>query len=284
MHDNISKEVKFISTRHTSNEKKESIISVPRLGRRESEPHSENISYIHDILKTNFPEHRAIWDLHHYFYYNGEPINIQFDISFFLNLKIDNQLSSYHAEKYNNKVPDIVINVLSKSTWRKDLLENAVICENLGIKYYIVFFAYEVSPQFYPPPFLRVYHLNNKGKYESSDITEIMYDKGALINPKAKYHLENDLPFDVALERIQEKYDKDKDIFKIIFLRPNSTQKYLMEKEIEKERADKEKQRADKEKERADKEKERADKEKERAEYAEKLVKELKEKLKQENR
>ena len=32
----------------------------PRLGRRESEPHSLEVTYIHDVLTTNFPEGRAV--------------------------------------------------------------------------------------------------------------------------------------------------------------------------------------------------------------------------------
>jgi hypothetical protein len=61
---------------------------VPRLGRRESEPHSSEITYIHDVLTANFPESRTVWDLHHYFTgekppLKGKKIDIQFDISFF---------------------------------------------------------------------------------------------------------------------------------------------------------------------------------------------------------
>ena len=62
--------------------------NTPRLGRRESEPHSAEITYIHDILTTNFPTGRAVWDLHHYFLgikdpLKGKEIDIQFDVSFF---------------------------------------------------------------------------------------------------------------------------------------------------------------------------------------------------------
>ncbi|MHA1765802.1 MAG: hypothetical protein ACTSVK_06020, partial [Promethearchaeota archaeon] len=39
----------------------------PRLGRRESEPHSAEVSYLYDVLRTNFPDDRVMWDLHHYF-------------------------------------------------------------------------------------------------------------------------------------------------------------------------------------------------------------------------
>ncbi|MCF2140508.1 MAG: Uma2 family endonuclease [Candidatus Lokiarchaeota archaeon] len=304
---------KFRSTRHALDEHlkysskdvdDDAQMLKPRLGRRESEPHSANISYIYDVLSTNFPEHRVIWDLHHYFYVADEKIDIQFDISFFLNLKIDYQLSSYKAEKFNNRVPDLIINILSKSTWHNDLLENVALCERLRIKYYIVFFSYEVSTKFYPPPFLRVYYLNENSRYQYKDLTKIMFDKGKLLDSTAKIQLSPDLPFDVALECITKKYDNKKPIYKIIFLKPNTEDQFLTEKEIEKQRADKEKKRADEEKRRADEEKRRADEEKrradeekrradeekrradeekKRAEKAEELVKKLKEKLEIQN-
>ncbi|WP_457559442.1 hypothetical protein [Candidatus Harpocratesius sp.] len=307
--ESIKDKQKFKSTRHAMDELPNYLSNYvdddnqmlkPRLGRRESEPHSANISYIYDVLNTNFPEHRVIWDLHHYFYVENEKIDIQFDISFFLNLKIDYQLSSYNAEKFNKRVPDVAINILSKSTWHNDLLENVALCERLHIKYYIVYFSYEVSTKFYPPPFLRVYYLDENSRYKYKDLTKIMFDKGKLLDSTAKIQLSPDLPFDVALECITKKYDNKKPIYKIIFLKPNTEDQFLTEKEIEKQRADvekkradeekqradeekkradKEKQRADEEKKRADKEKQRADEEKKRAEMAEALVKKLKEKL-----
>ncbi len=94
---------------------------VPRLGRRESEPHAAEVSYLYDVLSTNFPDDRATWDLHHYFTFEGEEIDIQFDISFFRGFKVPYPISSYRASEYQNRVPTLAINVLSKSTWRVDL-------------------------------------------------------------------------------------------------------------------------------------------------------------------
>ncbi len=97
----------------------------PRLGRRESEPHSHEITYLYDALTHNYPNYRIIWDLHHYFSFQGERLDIQFDISFFMDLDIPitYDLSSYNAEKYGNKVPTLAINILSNSTYGKDLRE-----------------------------------------------------------------------------------------------------------------------------------------------------------------
>ena len=59
-----------------------------RLGRRESEPHSAEVSYLFEVLSTNYPSHRTLWDLHHYFGNDREQFDIQFDISLFLNFSI----------------------------------------------------------------------------------------------------------------------------------------------------------------------------------------------------
>ena len=85
-----------------------------RLGRRESEPHSEEVSYLHDVLETNFPNDRTMWDLHHYFIVGKEEIDFQLDISYFKGLDIPHTLSSYHAAKYGNRIPTLGINILSK--------------------------------------------------------------------------------------------------------------------------------------------------------------------------
>ena len=81
----------------------------PRLGRRESEPHSNEVNYIYDVLSTNFLEHKTLWDLNHYFMgskgpIKGKKINIQFDISFFKDFNIPHTISSYDAHKYNGKI------------------------------------------------------------------------------------------------------------------------------------------------------------------------------------
>ena len=113
----------FVSKRHRDAEPDTFDPNVPRLGRRECEPHSAEVSYLHDVLTTNFLDDRTIWDLHHYFKKEGMDIDIQFDISYFKDLKIPYSLPSYKANEYGNRVPTIAINILSKSTWRSDLAE-----------------------------------------------------------------------------------------------------------------------------------------------------------------
>ena len=66
----------FHSTRHDVEEEEDPwLTNPPRLGRRESEPHSFEITRIYDILATNFKDDRTIWDLHHYFEKDGEKLS-----------------------------------------------------------------------------------------------------------------------------------------------------------------------------------------------------------------
>ena len=136
--------------------------SQPRIGRRESEPHSIEITYIWDVLKTNFPSDRTLWDLNHYFIVNEKEINLRLDISFFRDLSIPYTLSSYNASDYENRIPDLAINILSKSTWSFDLSENVDLCRMVQIPLYIIFAPYHVASETYKPPFLRVYRSHKR--------------------------------------------------------------------------------------------------------------------------
>jgi len=88
MHDRSENPIKntingkpFVSSRHRDAEPDTFDPNVPRLGRRENEPHSAEVTYLHDVLTTNFPNDRTLWDLHHYFRKEGMDIDLQFDIS-----------------------------------------------------------------------------------------------------------------------------------------------------------------------------------------------------------
>ncbi len=48
----------------------------PRLGRRESEPHAAEVSYLYEVLSSNFPADRTMWDLLHYFQLEGEELDL----------------------------------------------------------------------------------------------------------------------------------------------------------------------------------------------------------------
>jgi len=80
-----------------------------------------------------------MWDLHHYFKVGyewsdkGDECDIQFDISYFRDLRIDYEVPSYKAWDHGNRVPTMVVNILSKSTWQYDLSDHVEKCKLLKI-------------------------------------------------------------------------------------------------------------------------------------------------------
>ncbi len=256
-----------------------------RLGRRESEPHSFKINYIHDVLSTNFPEDRTFWDLHHYFTLGQSKLDLQFDISYFRNFRFKDQLSSYDEQDHDMRRPTMAINILSKSTYNSDLGITAENCMKLQIPAYVTFSDHIPEPEAVKAPFLKVYYQVGK-KYAIETLSEYCCTEGeeGIDQSKTIDVLPDILPFKFGIMKLNDKYWKKGiryDLFQLVFIDRETRQLFKTKAEIEKERADKEKERADKEKERADKEKERADKEKERADKAEQRIKELESQLKE---
>ena len=239
--------------------------SQPRIGRRESEPHSFEVSYIHDVLCNNFPNHHTLWDLHHYFLINGEEYDIQFDISFFLNLKIPYTLSSYRATEHNHQIPQMAINILSKSTWKTDLSENIDMCRIIGIPIYIIFAPFDVATKTYKPPFIRVYFLQKDRAYINKELRNTCFKPDGSLIVENLIDFDGMLPFKIGLKELEQKHDGGRTLYRMVFFDQNSSQLFLTKLEQEKKRADQEKSRADQEKIRADQEKIRADQEKIRA-------------------
>ncbi len=219
---------------------------TPRLGRRESEPHSEEVSYLHDVLETNFPGDRTMWDLHHYFIVEKEEIDFQIDISFFKGLDIPHNLSSYRASKYNNRVPTLGINILSKSTWLRDVGEHLDFCRALNIPEYAIFAPFDVASAIYRPPFLRVYVQSTPGNYEIKELHAITLKEGGEINPQVTINLGETLPFKLGIMERQKKHEENKPLFRLLLLDCNSGSILKTKYEQEKARADGEKARADK--------------------------------------
>lgn len=195
----------------------------PRLGRRESEPHSIEVTYLHDVLTTNFPKGRTLWDLHHYFLgtkevLKGKKIDIQFDVSFFKDWTFPHTLSSYEARDHGNKIPDLAINVLSKSTWSNDLSEKADTCKNLGIPVYVVFSPFKVSSKLYHPPFLRAFILKEDGEYIQKDLRDITLEEGGTINKEKIIHLHDKLPFSLGLMLLKQKHEGEKSLYRMVLI------------------------------------------------------------------
>ncbi|MHA1147402.1 MAG: hypothetical protein ACTSR8_04090 [Promethearchaeota archaeon] len=198
----------------------------PRLGRRESEPHSVEITYIYDVLTNNFTTSRTIWDLHHYFVSHKEPlkgkkVDIQFDVSFFKELIIPHTLSSYDANKYEGRIPDMTINILLKSTWRADLSETVDICKNLGIKVYVVFSPFKPTSKLYHPPFLRAYILEADGSYRQEELNNITLKEGKNIDEKNIIDLGDLLPFWLGLMQTTQYHEGNHPLFRLIFIDPS---------------------------------------------------------------
>ncbi len=198
----------------------------PRLGRRESEPHSAEITYIHNVLTINFPTGRTLWDLHYYFLgkkgaLKGKEIDLQFDVSFFKDLQITHTLSSYDASKYEGRTPDMAINVLSKSTWRADLSENVDICKDLEISVYAVFSPYKVTSKIYNPPFLRVFILKDDGSYKQEELRSITLNEGERIDEENIIDISNTLPFRLGLMRLKQQHEGEQPLFRLIFIDPS---------------------------------------------------------------
>lgn len=194
-----------------------------RLGRRESEPHSAEVTYLRDVLTTNFPKGRSLWDLHHYFIapkgvLKGKKIDLQFDVSFFKELTIPYAIPSYDSVAYNGKVPDLGINVLSKSTWRADLGENIETCRDLSIPVYVLFSPYFMTSKRYAPPFLRAYILQEDGSYKQEELRAITLEEGGEIDETQIIDVSDKLPFRLGLMRLKQQYLGGKPLFRVIFL------------------------------------------------------------------
>ncbi len=232
----------FVSTRHRDAEPDRFDPKQPRLGRRESEPHSAEITYLYDVLTTNFPEDRTMWDLHHYFKKEGLDIDIQFDISFFKGLKIPHTLTSYQADKFNNKVPTAAINILSRSTWRSDLAEKIDFSRLLEIPLYIVFPSYHVAINLYKPPLVRAYVLQDDGKYQIHELRKITVSSSRGWDSDAIIDVSEIVPFRLGLRKREQIHQDDEPLYRLILIKPNKDELFLTESETKNEIIDEQRQ------------------------------------------
>jgi len=224
----------------------------PRLGRRESEPHSMEVTYLYDVLTTNFPNGRALWDLHHYFIpskgvLKENQMDLKLDVSFFKELRIPYAIPSYDATMYGGKVPDICINILSKSTWRADISENVEACKDLSIPIYVVFSPYKVTSKRYAPPFLRAYILQKDGTYKEEELRTITLEEGGAIDGTKIIDISDKVPFRLGLMRLKQQFLGGKSLFRLVLLDPSEMRVLRTRREKEVEEAKKEAEEAKKE-------------------------------------
>ncbi|MHA1680091.1 MAG: hypothetical protein ACTSUE_03720 [Promethearchaeota archaeon] len=251
------------STRHRTVKQPDFDPDAPRLGRRESEPHSEEITYLIDVLRTNFPDDRSFWDLHHYMSPEpGEDYDLCFDISFFKDFQVKDMMRSYKATEFKNRVPTMVINILSTSTWAVDLSDHMDACRLLHIPLYIVFPPYHVASKRYMPPFLRVYLLEEDGTYKIHELKQYIAseDENTLVldGEKCKdraFIIDTSpvVPFRLGLMERNKKVRGDTNLACRLILVHQTEPRILPTRvEIVKKQAEQEKQRAEQEKQRAD--------------------------------
>lgn len=223
----------FVSTRHRDAEPDTFDPNQPRLGRRESEPHSAEIMYLYSVLTANFPDDRIIWDLHHYFKKDHMEIDIQFDISYFKDLNIPYTLSSYRASEFNNRVPDMAVNILSQSTWRSDLAEKVDLCRFLEIPVYIVFSSYHVANDIYKPPFVRAYLLQDDGRYEVKELRKVINESESQgkLDYEATLNLSEIVPFRLALRKRRRKHQGGEPLYRLVLVDPDEDKILLTKSE-----------------------------------------------------
>ena len=139
--------------------------NMPRHGRFECPPQSQGIRYVFNVLKTNFLNWASTCGLHHCFVgrkgiFKGKLVETILDISFFEKLDLPEVMLNFNSYKYGGRIPNFVLNVLSYSTWRVDLVENVDVLKCLGVHVYAVYKALKtISCMLYYRPLLRVYLL-----------------------------------------------------------------------------------------------------------------------------
>ncbi len=231
----------------------------PRLGRRESEPHSAEITYLYDVLTTNFPQDRTMWDLHHYFMVDEEELNLQFDLSYFRNFTLPYEISSYRAIKYGNRRPTLALNILSRSTYNKDIGMTVEKCRRVGIPLYIVFNPYLQQPFELRAPFLRVYYQESPDEpYKIAELREVCLkeyekDKEGALDPTKIIDVRKDiLPFAFGIMLLNKRYDGDLPRYRLILINRETMTPFKTKSELALERAEEERKRAEEERKRAE--------------------------------
>jgi len=204
---------------------------IPRLGRRDSMPHTNHIEYIRSVLKKNFPNDTTISDLWHYFQVEMQEEKFIPDIAFYETFKLDRDLKSYKSIEHGNKIPLLIINMMSQSTWKNDVSEIVKKCLKVKIPFYIVYTMYSIKVDEYEPPFLRIYeYKEEKNDYEIIEIRRYAkYEESEMIEEKNLYYNEK-LPFRVGLEKILNIIEGERES-RILIVDKKELKKLLSEKE-----------------------------------------------------
>ncbi len=159
----------------------------------------------------------------------------------------------------------MVINILSKSTYKADLSENVDICRNLKIPVYILFSPYKTTSKIYHPPFLRANILQENGSYIQKELHNTTLKEEEKIEKDNIIKINHDLPFRVGLMQIKEKHEGDQPRFRLIFIDKSENKILPTARQLAKEKYEKSVREVKMEAEEAKKEAEEAKKEAEEA-------------------
>ena len=130
-------------------------------------------------------------------------------------------LSSYKVKDFDNRIPLLAVNVLSKSTWKSDLSENVDLCKILGIPVYVVFSPFFVTSMIYRPPFLRVYVLLEDSSYRQLELRKITMVEGGEMDPDAVIAVGDFLPFRFGLMELTRKHSEGMSLYRLILIAPD---------------------------------------------------------------
>ncbi len=136
-------------------------------------------------------------------------MDIQFDISFFKDLEIPYRLSSYDAQKFNDQVPTLAINILSASTFKNDIGLVLEQYQRLQIPVYVILSDHLQAPSYVRAPMLKIYYLEGK-QYRIAEIREICCKEGEPVDTSKLIDILPDtLPFKFGIMERKEKYLKE---------------------------------------------------------------------------
>ena len=250
---------------------------IPRLGRRDSLPHTNQIEYIGSVLKANFPNDTVLTDLWHYFQVGNYIEKFVPDIAFYKDFKLDNLIKSYKSIEHNNKIPLVVINMMSHSTWKNDVSEIVQKCLRVGIAFYIIYTMYSIDVEENNPPFLRIYEYNEeRGEYDITEIREYAkYEEKEEIDESKIYSNER-LPFRVGLEKTLGKSDGER-VSRLLIIDKKELKKLLSMEEIEIKKAKEAEYKAEEERKKVEEERKKAEEERKKREEAENQIKKMEE-------
>lgn len=217
-----------------------------RHGRRETEPQAAEITFLYKVLHAYFPESRTITDLRHFYPYKNTIITDMFDVAFFWNLQIPYPLEEYHAQRFGNKKPTMILNIPSARTWKRDFDARKEMCQKIGISVYILFIAYPFKDMPYIPPYLEVNFLPKKDRVNSSSsssstsktfekivLQEVFADEEKDYSPedyqittrpyrRQMIDAKGILPFNFALTKRAVIFDGDRPLFRLHLIDPDS--------------------------------------------------------------